>query len=54
MNEIQARDEITRLAKSIFERGLTFGSSGNISQRIDDGWLMTPTGSTMGNRTKTY
>lgn len=49
MNEIQTRDEITRLAKSIFDRGLTFGSSGNISQRIDDGWLMTPTGSTMGN-----
>ena len=49
MNETQARDEITRLAKSIFDRGLTFGSSGNISQRLDDGWLMTPTGSTMGN-----
>ena len=49
MNENQARDEIARLAKSMFDRGLTFGSSGNISQRIDDGWLMTPTGSTMGN-----
>jgi len=49
MSETQARDEITRLAKSIFDRGLTFGSSGNISQRLDDGWLMTPTGSTMGN-----
>ena len=49
MSETKARDEITRLAKSIFDRGLTFGSSGNISQRIDDGWLMTPTGSTMGN-----
>jgi ribulose-5-phosphate 4-epimerase/fuculose-1-phosphate aldolase len=32
----------------MFERGLTFGSSGNISARVDDGWLMTPTGSTMG------
>jgi len=49
MNETQARDEIARLAKSMFDRGLTFGSSGNISQRIDDGWLMTPTGSAMGN-----
>ena len=49
MNETKARDEITRLAKSMFDRGLTFGSSGNISQRIDDGWLMTPTGSAMGN-----
>ncbi|MFB0992543.1 MAG: aldolase, partial [Rhodospirillales bacterium] len=42
------RDQIVRLAKSMFERGLTFGSSGNISARVDDGWLMTPTGSTMG------
>ncbi|MBH90393.1 MAG: aldolase [Magnetovibrio sp.] len=49
MSETKARDEITLLAKSLFDRGLTFGSSGNISQRIDDGWLMTPTGSTMGN-----
>ena len=48
MNENQQRDQIVRLAKSMFERGLTFGSSGNISARVDDGWLMTPTGSTMG------
>jgi ribulose-5-phosphate 4-epimerase/fuculose-1-phosphate aldolase len=27
----------------MFERGLTFGSSGNISARLDSGWLMTPT-----------
>lgn len=48
MNETQTRDQIARLAKSIFDRGLTFGSSGNISVRLEDGWLMTPTGSTMG------
>ena len=48
MNETKARDRITKLAKSLFDRGLTFGASGNISQRLDDGWLMTPTGSTMG------
>ena len=48
MNETQQRDQIVRLAKSMFERGLTFSSSGNISARVDDGWLMTPTGSTMG------
>ena len=48
MNENQQRDQIGLLAKSMFERGLTFGSSGNISARVDDGWLMTPTGSTMG------
>jgi ribulose-5-phosphate 4-epimerase/fuculose-1-phosphate aldolase len=32
----------------MFERRLTFGSSGNISVRIDGGWLMTPTGSSLG------
>ena len=49
MTENKTRDEIARMAKSMFERGLTFGSSGNISVRIEDGWLMTPTGSSMGN-----
>ena len=49
MSETQSRDDIARLAKSIFDRGLTFGSSGNISVRLEDGWLMTPTGSTMGD-----
>jgi ribulose-5-phosphate 4-epimerase/fuculose-1-phosphate aldolase len=49
MSETRIRDEIARLAKSMFDHGLTFGSSGNISVRIDDGWLMTPTGSSMGN-----
>lgn len=48
MSETKQRDDIVRLAKSMYERGLTFGSSGNISVRVDDGWLMTPTGSTMG------
>lgn len=49
MSEEQQRDEIVRLAKSLFDRNLTFGSTGNISVRLDDGWLMTPTGSSMGN-----
>ena len=49
MNETQSRDDIAKLAKSMFDRGLTFGSSGNISLRLDDGWLMTPTGSTLGD-----
>ncbi|MBV8525461.1 MAG: aldolase, partial [Acetobacteraceae bacterium] len=33
---------------SIFARGLTAGSSGNISIKTEDGWLMTPTGSSLG------
>lgn len=48
MNEAQARDLICEIGRSMFERRLTFGSSGNISLRIDDGWLMTPTGSSLG------
>ncbi|MFH5773835.1 3-oxo-tetronate 4-phosphate decarboxylase [Paracoccus sp. NGMCC 1.201697] len=48
MTESKQREDIARLAKSLFDRGLTFGSSGNISIRLEDGWLMTPTGSSMG------
>ncbi len=49
MNETKTRDLISQMAKSLFDRGLTFGSSGNISVRMEDGWLMTPTGYSMGN-----
>ena len=49
MNEIKTRDLIVQMAKSLFDRGLTFGSSGNISVKMEDGWLMTPTGCSMGN-----
>ena len=49
MTETKLREDICRLARSMFERGLTFGASGNISARIEDGWLMTPTGSTLGD-----
>ena len=43
MSEAKIREEICTLGKSMFDRGLTPGSSGNISVRLDDGWLMTPT-----------
>ena len=43
------REDICILAKSMFDRGLTCGSSGNISARLSDGSvLVTPTGRTMG------
>ena len=48
MIESKARDFICEMGRSMFERRLTFGSSGNISMRIADGWLMTPTGSSLG------
>lgn len=48
MIESKAREFICEMGRSMFERSLTFGSSGNISMRISDGWLMTPTGSSLG------
>ena len=48
MNESKLREEICTLGKSMFDRGLTVGSSGNISVRLDEGWLMTPTNSCLG------
>ena len=48
MKESEARELIVEMARSMFERRLTFGSSGNISVKIDGGWLMTPTGSSLG------
>jgi ribulose-5-phosphate 4-epimerase/fuculose-1-phosphate aldolase len=42
------REEICRLGESLFTRGLTFGSAGNISARLEDGWLMTPTNFSLG------
>ena len=47
--ETKAREAICRFGASIFSRGLTPGSSGNISMRIDDGWLMTPTNASLGD-----
>lgn len=46
--EARLREEICLLGRSIFERGLTHGSTGNVSAKTDDGWLLTPTGSNLG------
>lgn len=50
MSEIaKTREQIALYAKSLFDRGLTHGSTGNISARLSDGSLLvTPTGSSMG------
>jgi len=45
--EVTLREEICRLGESLFARGLTHGSTGNISTRCGDGWLLTPTGSNL-------
>jgi 3-dehydro-4-phosphotetronate decarboxylase len=44
------RESICRIAASMFARGLTAGSSGNISARLSDGGLLvTPTGTSFGD-----
>ncbi len=48
MNESHARDEICRIGKSLFERGYVHATAGNISVRLDDGFLITPTDACLG------
>ncbi|MFE7275130.1 3-oxo-tetronate 4-phosphate decarboxylase [Streptomyces sp. NPDC057623] len=48
-DEATARALIVRTARSLFTRGLTHGSTGNLSVRLADGaLLLTPTGSSLG------
>jgi ribulose-5-phosphate 4-epimerase/fuculose-1-phosphate aldolase len=47
--EARLREQIVATGASLFNRGLTHGSTGNISVALaDGGWLMTPTGSSLG------
>ncbi len=48
LSEADLRDDVCRLGASLFSRGLTFGSAGNISVRLEDGWLTTPTNVSLG------
>jgi len=48
MTESELREQIATLGKSLYERGLAHGSAGNISAKLADGWLMTPTNSCLG------
>jgi ribulose-5-phosphate 4-epimerase/fuculose-1-phosphate aldolase len=47
-DENRLREQIAAFGRSLFDRGLTAGSSGNISARLDDGWLLTPTNACLG------
>lgn len=51
MSELsQTCEDIARIAKSMFDRGLTPGSTGNLSVKLSDGsFLITPSGSSMGS-----
>lgn len=47
--ESKLRERVCSAGASLFNRGLTHGSTGNISVALPDGgWLMTPTGSSLG------
>lgn len=47
-NEADLRLELVKWARSLFDRGFTVGSSGNISVKLGDGFLCTPTNSCLG------
>lgn len=49
MTESQWREEICRVGKSLFDRGYVHATAGNISVRLDDGILITPTDACLGN-----
>ena len=46
--ESQAREEICRVGRSLFERGYVHATAGNISVQLDDGFLITPTDACLG------
>jgi 3-dehydro-4-phosphotetronate decarboxylase len=48
VSEAALRERICAHGKSLFDRGLTAGSSGNLSARVEDGWLLTPTNVSLG------
>ena len=48
MTEDETRHLLVDLAASLFARGFSVGSAGNISARLDDGYLITPTNSSLG------
>lgn len=48
MNENALREQIVQIGKSLYDRGLAHGSAGNVSVKLGDGWLVTPTNSCLG------
>jgi 3-dehydro-4-phosphotetronate decarboxylase len=46
--EAHSREEICRVGRSLFDRGYVHASAGNISMRLDDGYLITPTDACLG------
>ena len=49
MTETQTRDDICRIGKSLFDRGYVHATAGNISVRLESGFLITPTDACLGD-----
>ncbi|MDB6176205.1 aldolase [Paracoccus sp. Z330] len=49
MTETELRQQISGLCRSLFDRGFSVGTAGNVSVRLPDGILMTPTNATLGD-----
>ncbi|MEL6505566.1 MAG: 3-oxo-tetronate 4-phosphate decarboxylase [Pseudomonadota bacterium] len=48
VNETELRQDMADLCASLFQRGFSVGTAGNVSARIGDDILMTPTNSSLG------
>lgn len=48
-HEHELRDQMVLLCRSLFDRGFSVGSAGNVSARLPDGMLLTPTNSRLGD-----
>jgi ribulose-5-phosphate 4-epimerase/fuculose-1-phosphate aldolase len=49
VTENEIREQLVRFGASLFQRGYSVGSAGNVSVRLPDGYLMTPTNSSLGS-----
>ena len=48
LTELELRKEICRVGRSLFDRGYVHATAGNISVRLSDGYLITPTDACLG------
>lgn len=48
MSDSAAREALCRMGERLYTRGLVHGTAGNLSLRVEDGWLVTPTNTCLG------
>lgn len=49
MSDAKARETLCRMGERLYVRHFVHGTSGNLSLRLDDGWLVTPTNTCLGD-----